>query len=1220
MAATVEVNVKVNDALALSQLGTLDSKIDELNKKSININVQGDGLGDASEDAKDLGNNTKEANSQLGKMFGWAKRAGAALAVAFGVKSVKDALNAMKDVDSELANIRKVTGESAEAIESLGRRAYVTASKYGISAKEFLSSAAEFAKAGYSNYEQLAELAIKTQLVGDVTDAVASKFLLSADAAFKFNGNIKSLSTVLDRANIIENNYATSIQKIAQGFPIVASTASMANMSIDELTAALGTITAVTQETGTKAATALRALIMNITKQVGESLEDELGTFNVTEDSVNSMTQALIKYGDAAISAAAAAGEVIDPMEAIRSLATAYKNGEFTRDELFSMLMDVGGKLRTNQLAALIENFDMFEEMLGLVERSSGSADREVEVMLDTWESKINQLSNTWTSLVSNIVDTSAIKGAIEEITGFLGLIDKALTKIKEEAYEGAEREQAEAEKNYEDLFGVRGEYREELDALRANYSSLNEFDRKRLEYLTKQEEAMSGQVSAAQQLTREAKVDYLNEKVWGDMVWDEELGSYQQEFVSRAVKQLKDFQREYSDAIVEDGSKNKRETAEALNGVLEEYSAFYGMIHELQAEGMDVGEDAEAFAKAYEGALTRAKKAAREASEEAERFGDLTLKDRFEAFGKGGETATVEVEADTEQAEEDIKGLDGTEVTANAGADTTQAEQDIDALNGRSVTIYGNLVIGGAGGLGIDSTNVNLGFASAEGTKNAPGGPTLVNELGPELISDNGRAYIANGGKPAIVNLGRGAIVLTAEETKKAIGHVSLNNGVDAFATGTAFKSTTQAVTSITISSPALGGKQNTHKVIAFPTGYTKSTSKNSNDNLKSSFKITNNSGGYGGGGSGDSSSKSDSSEKPVDPWKEREDKLKDELDALDELSEWYHNQKKHEDEADTYQKAIEKIDALRQKYLKAGFDETSKEVTTLANKIFDYEKEIAEAKAHAIDDLEEELDNIESQIELAENQGDLQRMLELQNEAQKKVADLIEAYRAAGFSDTSPEILKLANMGYDYASDSGSTVKDLWQNLIDALEDMQDTQDDANALAEKQLAVDEARESLQNAQNQRTVRVFNPVTGQWEWVADSKSIQQAQESLKSAEEALLKEQQSQELEALKRAMENGGSLSGVTIGPGLSALLSGASVEQTNAFASALGVLSGGLATTADTSMKSIFDSVDSHDTVTQYQFNGVTIDAETAKETTLAELTEMITPLALTTNMPA
>ena len=75
----------------------------------------------------------------------------------------------MKDVDSELANIRKVTDASAESIANLGEQAYSTASKYGVSAKEYLSSAAEFAKAGYKNYADLSELAIKTQLVGDVS-------------------------------------------------------------------------------------------------------------------------------------------------------------------------------------------------------------------------------------------------------------------------------------------------------------------------------------------------------------------------------------------------------------------------------------------------------------------------------------------------------------------------------------------------------------------------------------------------------------------------------------------------------------------------------------------------------------------------------------------------------------------------------------------------------------------------------------------------------------------------------------------------------------------------------------------------------------------------------------------------------------------------------------------------------------------------------------------
>ena len=183
-----------------------------------------------------------------------------------------------------------------------------------------------------------------------------------------------------------------------------------------------------------------------------------------------------------------------------------------------------------------------------------------------------------------------------------------------------------------------------------------------------------------------------------------------------------------------------------------------------------------------------------------------------------------------------------------------------------------------------------------------------------------------------------------------------------------------------------------------------------------------------------------------------------------------------------------------------------------------------------------------------------------------------------------------------------------------------MQSTQEDANDLAEKQLAVDEAREALTNAQNQRTVRVFNPVTGQWEWIANAKDIASAEEQLQKAEESLLKEQQSQELDALKKLYEQNGNLSDFTIGPGLSALIGNASIDDMNAFATALGLLSGGLTTTADTSAKSIFDSVDSHDTVTQYTFNGVTIDAGTAQNTSLADLVAMISPLAITTNMPA
>ena len=78
------------------------------------------------------------------------------------------------------------------------------------------------------------------------------------------------------------------------------------------------------------------------------------------------------------------------------------------------------------------------------------------------------------------------------------------------------------------------------------------------------------------------------------------------------------------------------------------------------------------------------------------------------------------------------------------------------------------------------------FGGGRAGGTKNSPGGETLVNELGPELISENGEAYIAGGGKPTVVDLSPGAIVLDAETTRKALrGDTAQTNKMGAMSIG---------------------------------------------------------------------------------------------------------------------------------------------------------------------------------------------------------------------------------------------------------------------------------------------------------------------------------------------------------------------------------------------------------------------------------------------------
>lgn len=333
----------------------------------------------------------------------------------------KEALGTMKEVDSELASIQKVTDFSAEQMKTIEEGAYKTASKYGVSAQEYLESVSAFAKAGYKDLaDDLGELAIKTQLVGDVTASTANQFLLSVDAAWKMGGSVTDLSRVLDEANTVENNYATSIDKLAQGMPNVASVASMVGMSAEETIAALGTITAVTQQSGTKAATALRALILNIMKDTTTEVEEGV---TVTKEQISTLDEVLQTYASDAISAAEATGEIVNPMKVVAALAEAYNDKRISKSDLAKIETALGGKLRTVQLDALLKNFDMYEKMMGRIAESAGSADKEVGVMLDTWDAKAKILKNTWTEFVAKTISTDIFKGILDSATKLLNVV-----------------------------------------------------------------------------------------------------------------------------------------------------------------------------------------------------------------------------------------------------------------------------------------------------------------------------------------------------------------------------------------------------------------------------------------------------------------------------------------------------------------------------------------------------------------------------------------------------------------------------------------------------------------------------------------------------------------------------------------------------------------------------------------------------------------------------
>lgn len=384
----------------------------------------------AAQKVKSVGQATKESSGfadLMGKSFGkivaqmamW-QLLGNAIA---GVKrSFTEALETMKDVDDEMVTIRKVTGATTAELDKIEKQAYETASAYGVAADEYLNSVANFSRAGYGEQASaLAELATKTQIVGDTDAETAQQFLLSVDAAYQYKGSIEQLTKVLDGANEIDNKYATSISKIAEGLGKVAPIAAQAHVGVDELTAAIGTITAVTQRSGTEASTALRALFLNI---IGDTKTEIDEGVTWTTGEIAGLRDVIRIYAKDAYDAAQATGSVIDPMKAIAGLAQSMKDGLLTEQQLMEMVSDIGGKLRTSQLLALIQNWDMYESMLGDFANAAGSADKEVENALDSWSRKTEILHNKWTEFVSHLVETDTIKDALDVVIGLVEFLD----------------------------------------------------------------------------------------------------------------------------------------------------------------------------------------------------------------------------------------------------------------------------------------------------------------------------------------------------------------------------------------------------------------------------------------------------------------------------------------------------------------------------------------------------------------------------------------------------------------------------------------------------------------------------------------------------------------------------------------------------------------------------------------------------------------------------
>lgn len=1024
------------------------------------------------------------------------------------LQAMRDAVEILKEVDDQLVEIRKVTDLSTQEIEDLTDRAYETASKYGIAVQSYLEGVAEFNRAGYGEAsESLAELATKLQIVGNVSAESANQALLSVDAAYKMKGNVEELNHVLDAANRIDNEYATSIEKITEGLGIVAPVAAQAGVSVDELMASIGTITAVTQRSGSETARALRALFLNIMGDTKTEIEDGV---TWTEEEIESLNDVLRKYVPEAVAAAEATGSIINPMEAVAGMSEAFKEGLLTEQDLMAMVSDLGGKLRTTQLLAFIQNWDMYSKMLDKAANSAGSADKEISNAMDSWTRKTEILKNRWAEFVASFLDTDLIKGSLDLLInaidsldgGFLGLVatigavSAAMSLLQKAAQIDWIKNAALLIPNLaKSLLGMAAgskaaasaftfltssmlanpifwaasgavavwgivkiidattvsleEQREIVENLTASVSNLkSEYESLYAnENRTASEEnrlsLLQAQIEAEEELLR-LEQQRLFTMEWGGEDTPQKGAGVGIVALGAGGGGTYNRQDELSNAISQ-----YEELAEVSAKNIEQDNELIESRARLKEE---IASGVDALIKAKESGI-----ALSESQEELLRTGSELLGIAKDSGARIAEEALQELDRTVIKTEQDIHTfIEGLIKSTGATGDMAEAIRStvLKALKETSAS--------------TEETRVSIEQLSRSVSSFA----TIANGLqegydliakGQEEMAENGvvsletiNALIEAGLEDYLVGVSDGYVLVNGSletyiESQRIEYELALNEAVQAAkqqieaqdGVALAYDGTTESILN------AIRAQREYIRLQGI-----ESASKDGYVTRTESAKIDSGLKAYNDAISNITSKQQD---------------LEDFDRAVATLG------KTSEDAGRSASGAAKKAETAADKAAEAW-----SKLSDVMEYALEQRKKSVDAATDAID---RQIDGLEALQDAADKQADSE-VNRLEDELER-LRDSLDAQEEALEANQDAEV-------------------DAKQAEIDALKEARDIEQDQLTLEEKRLAVEKARQNLLNAQNERTVRYYNEETGQWEWQADQNKVQQAEEALKDSEEDL--------------------------------------------------------------------------------------------------------------------
>ena len=362
---------------------------------------------------------------QVSKFVQWVSVARTTMAIG---NALRNEIINIKELDTALVDLKKTTDATASELEDFYYSANDTAKQLGVSTEEVINATSSWSRLGYAikDASTMAEnSAILASISPEMNIEEATDGLVSALKAFKIEAE-DSLDGVISKINIIGNTQAVDNNDIVDILTRSSSAMAEANNTLEE-TIALGTAATEITRDADAVGTMLKTVSMRIRgyDEELESYTDDLANLSGT---IADLTKTTSTPGGISLFTDETKTTYKSTYQILKDISDIYD--ELDDKTQAQLLEALAGKRQGQAVAAIINNFDAAESSMNSMANSAGNAMKEMEIIYDSLDYKLNQTQETATGIAQNLFGREDMKLVVDTFNVFLGLLDKATEKL----------------------------------------------------------------------------------------------------------------------------------------------------------------------------------------------------------------------------------------------------------------------------------------------------------------------------------------------------------------------------------------------------------------------------------------------------------------------------------------------------------------------------------------------------------------------------------------------------------------------------------------------------------------------------------------------------------------------------------------------------------------------------------------------------------------------